>query len=394
VDSDSSQARPTSRIRQVLFSLIAIVLVIFLFLIIAEVFLRIVPIPGIRYDVSRYDTLTGSGFYPNTVNFYRNDRGDFVKRRTNKWGYFDKGYKKEKRDGITRIGFFGDSFTQAIQVPLEETFHYLIGDSLKTRNVESLSFGVSGFSTYLSYLTYQKWANFFDIDEVVYVFYENDIGDQIKEIKKYPNMPYPYIEDNQLKSDHSFVAKNKYRTKFYYRFYDYLTSKFLVIATISERLKLLTRHGVMINVNEEDRYLRTNEEELNRIKYPPELELGDNPSVWPDSIKDHATQLAEKIILEWRDDAIAANRKFYIIYTPKDITNPTFDQDTWKPWIVNFCMDNNIILIDPTSELNKMERNGNEVFYDHYTGYGHAAVTNEFIRCWINKTSSPIDQLF
>ena len=95
--------------------------------------------------MAKYDTITGSGNYPNSTNIYRNDRGDFVERKINKWGYYDKNYNKNKEDNYIRIGFFGDSFTQVIQVPLKETYHSIIGDSLRKYKIEMLSFGVSGF---------------------------------------------------------------------------------------------------------------------------------------------------------------------------------------------------------------------------------------------------------
>ena len=142
-----------SKRNKILFPLIAFILSVVIILVICEIVLRIFPIPGIRYNVAKYNILTGGGYYPNSTNFYRNDRGDFVKRKINKWGYYDKNYNKEKEDGYIRIGFFGDSYTQAIQVPLKETFYYLIEDSLKKYKIETLSFGVSGFSTFQSYLT-------------------------------------------------------------------------------------------------------------------------------------------------------------------------------------------------------------------------------------------------
>lgn len=374
-----------SKKKRILFSLLTIFISIIIIFAISEIILRIAPIPGIKYDVSKFDTLTGGGYYPNSTNFYRNDRGDFVKRKINKWGYYDKNYDKEKEGGYIRIGFFGDSYTQAIQVPLKETFHCIIGDSLRKYKIETLSFGVSGHSTFQSYLTCEKWTDFFNLDVIVYVFCENDLGDQIEIVKKAPTIPYPIFENNQLIIDNSFKGLRKNRTKFYFKFFDYLTSKSLVFATISERLRLLFQHGIKVNVNEEDRFMKNVQNDTITTKYPPHLGQGDNPSLWPDSLRFLATNLGEYILLNWKNQIEKKHKEFLVLYTPKDIKTPTSEQDTWKPWLEKFCLQNEIIFIDPTNNLLNMELNGNEVFYDHYTKFGHQAVAKEFVELYTLK---------
>lgn len=348
-----------------------------------ELLLRLIPIPGIRFDVSKTNSLTGLGHYPNSKNFYRNDRGDFVIREINQWGFYDKKIRKIKEKGYYRIGFFGDSFTKAIQVPLEETFYYLINDKLKTYNVETLSFGVSGFSTLQSYLTCKKWVDFFDLDMIVYVFYENDLGDQIRDIKKSAKIPYPILKDDKLTIDNSFREVIKHRDKFYFRFFDFLNSKSLFFATISERIKLLSKHGIKLKVSEEDRYMRVKKNV--GIKYPPNLNQGDSPSTWPESLRNKAMKLGEFIILQWKREISDRSKEFVILYTPKDIETPTNKQDSWKPWLEKFCTNADIPFIDPTINLLKMENSNRSVFYDHYTKHGHIAVANTFIEWYEEK---------
>ena len=99
---------------------------------IAELALRILPIPGITYHSYYFDELTGERFYPNTTRIYRNDRNDHVRRRVNSWGYLDTEREIEKPDNVVRIGFFGDSFTEARQVELVETFHKIIETRLNS----------------------------------------------------------------------------------------------------------------------------------------------------------------------------------------------------------------------------------------------------------------------
>lgn len=377
----NKEIKKISKKRKIIFTIISFFVFFFLFFMIAELILQLFPIPGIRYDVSKYDSITGGGYYPNSINYYRNDRGDFVKRTVNKWGYYDKNYKKEKEKGCTRIGFFGDSFTQAIQVKLNETFHKLIEDSLSNYHVETLSFGISGFSTFQSYLTYKKWSDFFDLDIIVYVFCENDLGDQIESIKRSSSIPYPILINNKLVVDNSFREERQHKNRFYYRVFNYLTSKSLVIATLSQRVKLLFQHGIKTKVSSKDRFMISKDNIQNEKKHPPNLNGGDVPSLWPDSLKEYAKKLEKYILLEWKKEVQEDGNKFVFIYGPRadDVMEKNIKKDSWKLWLETVCIDNEIPFVDPTNWLKVYYDNGYEVFYDHYTKHGHMALRNAFI---------------
>lgn len=381
---EQEKSKSISIQKKVVYTIITILFSIVIIVLISEAFLRIVPIPGVKYNVSKYDTLTGNAYYPNSIYYYRNDRGDFVIRKINKWGYIDRDYEKDKKNNVTRIGFFGDSYTAGKQVKLSETFHKVIEEKLKQYNIETLSFGVEGFSTWQSYLTYTKWMDFFDIDYVVYVFFENDLGDQIKEIKKAP-IPYPILRNDKLIMDNSFKKNRKSRLSLTFRIVDYLTANSLFFGTLSDRLHLLMKYGIKMEVTKEDRYQSQSQEGKDLIKYPPDLSLADTPLHWPDSLKTYAENLEKVILLKWKKEVEEKGKSFIILYTPRDIHTLTVEQDSWKPWLTKFCTENNIPFVDPTEKLNKMEKDGHEVFYDHYTIYGHAAVADEFTNWFLHN---------
>ena len=159
---------------------------------IAEVFLRIVPVPGIGFHTFYYNDLTGGRYYPGTTVVYRNARGEHVRRRVNSLGFLDIEHERAKPAGTIRVGFFGDSYTEAQQVELTDTFFRRAQSALNAREgnppgnkkYECFSFGMSGYSTLQSYLECRNWMDVFDLDEIVYVFVENDPGDQIRAIKR------------------------------------------------------------------------------------------------------------------------------------------------------------------------------------------------------------------
>ena len=368
-DNDASKHTPAS------FVIASIAFSIVIVLVVGEVLLRAIPIPGIELNTTRADSLTGFGSYPGSTMTYRNARGDFVRRKINRWGYPDKDYGREKRKGCYRVGFFGDSFTEARQVPLEQTFFRLAEDSVGSDRVECLSFGVSGLGTLQSFLNCGRWARFLDLDMVVYVFYENDVGDQMRDVRREPCMPYAAIMGETLVVDTSFKrdcwAK---RQRIIYRVGDYLTSRSLVFATISQRLQILLRYGVqpMPTGKDEPATAGTHAEAYGDVG----PKQGTAPSTWPDSLREYAELLEATVLLKWQHSLEAERRRFVIMAVPP--TLDPYDRDSWKTWLEKFCTKHGIDFIDPTDELLREQENGNEVFYDHFSKHGHVAFARSF----------------
>jgi len=58
---------------------------------------------------------------------------------------------------------------------------------------------------------------------------------------------------------------------------------------------------------------------------------------------------------------------------------PMEGQDSWAPWLTEFCGTHGITLIDPTPELVAKMDAGREVHYDHYAPAGHEALAEAFL---------------
>jgi len=348
---------------------------IFFSFIIGELLLRILPIPGINFECLKYDEFNGSIYYPHCTLIYRNKRVGCIKRRTNSIGFPDDEHKREKLPLIYRIGFFGDSYTEALQVPIEDTFFKTIERDLKHYNVECLSFGHSGFGTLHSYLTCKKWHWYYDIDLVVYVFCENDLGDNVKEISGVSFYPSAILTQDGFKIDYSFRELYKYKTTKWFKILDYLTAHSLIFATISSRTKLLLKYGIKRKVKLEERKMATKSHKA----IPDQNAL---PSTWPEEWRSYVEKLGERIIVKWKEMLERRNKKFVILYIPREseIEKPDEEQDSWKLWLKNVCKKEKIYFIDPTPELLKKIKQGKEVFYDHLTSEGHKAVAESFIR--------------
>lgn len=78
----------------------------------------------------------------------------------------------------TNIGFFGDSFTENVGLPVQYSFteplHYLLNQGQRRFNV--LNFGVLGYGTGQSFLHYENFHYAEDLDYVIYMYYQNDLN--------------------------------------------------------------------------------------------------------------------------------------------------------------------------------------------------------------------------
>lgn len=384
--SKNQKTSKLSRKKILSFRLLSVVLIFFIIIFIGEILLRLIPIPGIEFNTAKYDQLTGVGYYPNSLVHYRNDRGEFVKRKVNSWGYLDIEHNKEKKHGSYRIGFFGDSYTEAKQVPIENVFFRIIEKELNEYDVETLSFGISGYGTLHSFLNSTRWSDFFDLDLIVYVFVENDLGDQISTIRREPNLPYAILDGDDFTVDNSFREKNKFKNTRFFRFMDYINANSLLTSTLSQRLKLLLLYGIKTKVTKEDREMSANYDQNTSDKIPDQ---GDLPSTWPKLLYNYAIKLGSSVILKWEKEIDHKSKKYAILYVPRqsEYQKDTKHQDSWKPWLESFTSENNITFIDSTSCLVKMQNSGKDVFYDHFTKEGHKAFADAFVTWFKNNIS-------
>ncbi|MFQ5512554.1 MAG: SGNH/GDSL hydrolase family protein [Candidatus Krumholzibacteriia bacterium] len=371
--------------KKALFSLAALAAAFIAAAVLAEIILRVVPLPGVVYNTFYYDELTGGHFYPNTTNIYRNERGDAARRRVNSWGYLDREHDVSKAPGVTRIGFFGDSYTEARQVPFENTFYRLVERALNDRGTgtayECISLGFSGNSTLQCYLESGRWADRLDLDWIVYVFSENDLGDQIREIRGLQKLPFARLDGDSFVVDNAFRQRFRYKTRRLHRTLEYLRAHSLVISTVETRLRLLKRRGIRLKVTEAERYMA---ERSDKNAIPTS---GVAPSMWPDSLAGYARELGGRVMRAWTSDVRRSGRKFAVAYVPRprEMSRPYAEQDSWAGWLASVCLDEGLDLVDPSPAfLAELERGG-EIYYDHMTPAGHAAFASTLVDYFLRK---------
>ncbi len=102
--------------------------------------------------------------------------------RWNAQGFNDKDYSFHKASNTFRIVVLGDSYVEALQVPMERSFHKVLERSLnqriKNKNFEVISFGASGNGPRKNLQCLEKLGMKYGPDLVIMMFLEgNDVRD-------------------------------------------------------------------------------------------------------------------------------------------------------------------------------------------------------------------------
>ncbi len=179
---------------------VALILV-FIFGIIAallmlEIGLRLVPQATInnlierssqRLVLYRLDPRIGWSLKPGgeTVITTKDDRA--IPIQVNSLGLRDTEHTYQKPPGVFRLLMLGDSFTEALDVELEESYPYLVEQCLTSKlnmPVEVINGGVSGYGTPEEYLFYLNEGIKYQPDLVVWMLYTgNDFTDLFRTLQ-------------------------------------------------------------------------------------------------------------------------------------------------------------------------------------------------------------------
>lgn len=174
-------------------------------LLLAECGLRLANVG--RAVFHRPDGTYGMVLIPGAEGWFVNEGKAWVK--VNRAGFRDVDHPRAKPAGTLRIAVLGDSFTEALQVPMKDAFWWRLGDelggcaALAGRKVEVMSFGVSGYTTATELLLLQKRVWDWSPDVVVLAFLSgNDVSDNHPDLGA-PASPFFRLVDGKLVLDGS-----------------------------------------------------------------------------------------------------------------------------------------------------------------------------------------------
>jgi hypothetical protein len=198
--------------------LLALLISTLLALLIAEVALRIA---GVSYpNFYGPDARRGWALLPGSEGWWTKEGRAWV--RINRDGMRDDEHPLRKPAGEVRIAFLGDSCTESLQVPQEQTFWKLLETQLAAtcpavagKKVTSLDFGVSGYGTAQELLTLKDNVWKYQPDLVLLAFYTgNDVRNNWRSLELDDARPYFVPRpDGTLVLDDSFRGTGGYRLR-------------------------------------------------------------------------------------------------------------------------------------------------------------------------------------
>ncbi len=179
----------------------------------AEGMLRLL---GVAYPpFYREAAIVGNTHMPGAAGWWTEEGETFV--RINSDGLRDREHTFAKPPGTLRIAVLGDSYAEAFQVPLEQTFWATLERELSEcaglegRKVEVINFGVSGYGTAQELLALRHKAWRYDPDLVLLAFLTgNDVRNNSRALQG-GNRPYFYRQDGTLRLDRRYTEKRSYR---------------------------------------------------------------------------------------------------------------------------------------------------------------------------------------
>jgi hypothetical protein len=155
------------------------------------------------------DLVAGSRLRAGAAGWARSEGEAYV--TINSQGWRDREHSFEKPAGVYRIAVLGDSYAEAMQVPLEKAFWSLLPGQLGRcgfapgKQIEVLNFGVSAYGTAQELVTLRSRAWRYAPDLVLLAFFPgNDVRNNSKVLEGDQQRPFFVLRGDKLELDESF----------------------------------------------------------------------------------------------------------------------------------------------------------------------------------------------
>lgn len=186
---------------------------LFVALLVCEIALRVGGVSYPRY-FSMPDRYRGIALRPNAEGWWREEGNTYL--QINSAGLRDREHVKQKPPNTFRVAVLGDSFAEARQVPIEDTFWAILEKKLQQcpraggKQVEVINFGVAGYGTAQELITLRREVWDYSPDLILLVVTPgNDIRDNSRALSQDGSRPFFVYRGDQLVLDDSMLeARN------------------------------------------------------------------------------------------------------------------------------------------------------------------------------------------
>lgn len=365
-----------------------IVISVIIGLLIGEIVLRALNLQYAQFRKPDIDL--GMAYIPKSSGWYNKEGRAFV--RINSQGFRGDKFTLNKHSNIFRIAVIGDSYTAALQVPIEKSFPKILENSLSNCNnlinkeVEVLNFGVEGYGTAIELLLLQKTVLKYNSDIVLLAFFTgNDVLNNSKLLQKTPR---PYFTKNNGK----LILDDSYKENTIFKITNWFWNRFekLMLQSWTFQLIYEAAHSIWYELKRSKRRGSLKQEIIGD-------EQGISKYIYFEPIDDNwskAWDVTEAIILEMKKIIESQSKEFWIVTLsnsiqvhPNDKVRKNFEkrikvENLLYPdqRIRKFAINNNIPVITLVEKLRKYAVQ-NRIFlhgfentqkgFGHWNKYGH-----------------------
>ena len=252
-----------------------------------------------------YDHDRGIALRPVAEGWWHNEATNYV--RINSAGFHDREHALNKPPGTLRIAVLGESYAEAMQVPLTESFWAIAEQRLqhcpgmKNQKIEILNFGVSGYGTSQELITLRSRVWDYSPDMVLLAFTASDVPSNFRPLNNDPLRPYFVYRDGQLVLDRSSLdareASRLYRLR---------------NSTIGRGLDWLTRHVRTLQLLNSLRRAMVTSAQASTVYN----ELGLEGKVYLEPVDENwkeAWRVSEGLIAQMHQEVKERGARFYVV---------------------------------------------------------------------------------
>jgi len=253
------------------------------------------------------DSSVGWVHRPSIAGYAREEGGAYW--RINSEGWRDREHTKEKPNDTIRIAILGNSYAEALNIPLENTFGAIMEHELQQcptlndEHVETLNFGVASYNTAQDLITLRDRVWDYSPDVVVLIFgAANDVENNSKVLAEERLRPFFAVHNDKLVLDTSFRETSVFRfrtSSLAYRGYYFLRDHLGTVQVLR-------------------RFINTAKARKARPAENPSQELGLDDAVFrepkpTDIAWQQAWEITDKLLIAMRNEVRARGAYFMVV---------------------------------------------------------------------------------
>lgn len=287
-------------------------------LVFCEIGLRIA---GVSYPVfDDYDPLRGVRLRPGKEGWYQKEGAAYL--RINSMGYRDREHPQEKPPGTFRIAVLGDSFSEARQVPQEDTFwsrlELQLGqcEALRNKRVEVMNFGVGGYNTSQELLTLKHDVLKFSPDLVLLAFFAgNDVMENSKALLSKHGTGWRIRGPHHVYADGVLVIDSTFQVPLWRQVLYEGIHRFRLLEIVNEARRVWSVRRLQKKAQEQ----RLEDEDEDEDEH---VELGTSKGIYAPPVERawrDAWRITEQLLLRIRSIVASHGAQFVIVTIPTSI---------------------------------------------------------------------------